>query len=851
MRISSLVFCALLLADASYGFLIQTFESPSGRKVQQTWSQPNRIPFQLHAAGSDDLSSAQTHQLMRESFQVWDDIATSRVRFIDQGETETRVPSQSDGRNLVYFDETGTHLRAPRGSGVIAVTRINSHSFTGAITDADIIFNGRDFRFASGSGGSRGGGNLINLKDVAIHEIGHLLGLEHTPLDGPPETRPTMNPFNRGDGPGEGHSLEPDDIAGISILYPASGYQASIGSISGQVVDLDEEPLFGTHIKAENLDTGELFSTVSGSDPDADGPGDYRLYGLTPGRYRLSLAPIAGAINEENFGGVFTDFASGFPEEFFDNARDDSYARVLDLVATQHIGNIDFVSGFVVPGFPFVLPVSLAANTPDAEGPYAVRVEARNANSLWLNYQLGTDRGVHRLPMQERDGLFVAAIPGQPIGTEVSYQVEARGADGKISYFPNEDAWLDFAIIELTGSPLAFTALRGDDAIGVVDTGTRRELARIPVGDEPIQVLLSGGKLFVSNLSSNDISIIETATFQVLARIETAVQPLDMALSPDGQTLYATNSGAGTLTIIDIESSQARTIWLAGVGSGPYGIAATDDKIFTTDIANSQVLVVSAQGRIARRINVPIQPRSLALSPDGKTLYVTSLGTGLLTLIDTDAETVSHSFELEVSGTFAVVPSPDGRKIYLTAHDDDALVVVDATSGALLKKLDIGRNPRAISFSPDGAQAYVTNAFSNEIHIVDTKRDIVVGRYSAGQNPRGIALATPVLPSPVTAVSENPPRPTAFHLAPNFPNPFNASTQISYALAAGSAVELRVYNALGQQVRTLVRQYRETGTYRLDWNGQDDQGRDLSSGTYLLVMRAGGIRQAVKMLLLR
>ena len=153
------------------------------------------------------------------------------------------------------------------------------------IIDADIIFNGRDFRFAAGD---EVNGTMVNLKDVAIHEIGHLLGLEHTPLDAPPATRPTMNPFNRGDGPGEGHSLEPDDIAGISVLYPAKGYRATVGTISGRVTDSDEKPLFGTQLTAENLDTGELFSTVSGAEPDADSDGHYRLHGLTPGRYRLS-----------------------------------------------------------------------------------------------------------------------------------------------------------------------------------------------------------------------------------------------------------------------------------------------------------------------------------------------------------------------------------------------------------------------------------------------------------------------------------------------------------------------------------------------------------------------------------
>ena len=161
------------------------------------------------------------------------------------------------------------------------------------------------------------------------------------------------------------------------------------------------------------------------------------------------------------------------------------------------------------------------------------------------------------------------------------------------------------------------------------------------------------------------------------------------------------------------------------------------------------------------------------------------------------------------------------------------------------KKLAIGRNPRAIAFSPDGTQAYVTSSFSNEIHIVDAVRDTVIGHYATGQNPRGIALAQPVRPTATVR------HPTHFALAPAFPNPFNGSTQITYTLAADASVELRVYNALGQAVRTLLRQQRAAGTHQIHWDGTDDQGRPLASGTYLLIMRTGAVRQATKMLLLR
>ncbi len=93
--------------------------------------------------------------------------------------------------------------------------------------------------------------------------------------------------------------------------------------------------------------------------------------------------------------------------------------------------------------------------------------------------------------------------------------------------------------------------------------------------------------------------------------------------------------------------------------------------------------------------------------------------------------------------------------------------------------------------------------------------------------------------------------PKAFELNQNFPNPFNATTQISYILTKGSNVSLQIYNTMGQKVRTLVDEYRDAGSYSVEWDGKNDNGSDVASGVYLYKMQAGDFVDSKKMTLLK
>ena len=75
--------------------------------------------------------------------------------------------------------------------------------------------------------------------------------------------------------------------------------------------------------------------------------------------------------------------------------------------------------------------------------------------------------------------------------------------------------------------------------------------------------------------------------------------------------------------------------------------------------------------------------------------------------------------------------------------------------------------------------------------------------------------------------------PLTFGLDANYPNPFNAETQLVYTLPMAGPVELAIYNIMGQRVRTLVQGMQAAGRYQIAWDGRSDHGTPLASGVYL------------------
>ena len=97
--------------------------------------------------------------------------------------------------------------------------------------------------------------------------------------------------------------------------------------------------------------------------------------------------------------------------------------------------------------------------------------------------------------------------------------------------------------------------------------------------------------------------------------------------------------------------------------------------------------------------------------------------------------------------------------------------------------------------------------------------------------------------------------PQTFQLSQNFPNPFNPATQINFDIPENEngmvRVQIRIYNLLGELVKTLVDENKAPGRYSINWDGKDQNNRQISSGVYLYQLVAGTFRQTHRMTLLK
>lgn len=173
--------------------------------------------------------------------------------------------------------------------------------------------------------------------------------------------------------------------------------------------------------------------------------------------------------------------------------------------------------------------------------------------------------------------------------------------------------------------------------------------------------------------------------------------------------------------------------------------------------------------------------------------------------------------------TWTLVRSmPNNFTWSLVAHPEGEIFAGTQTSG-VLRSIDSG-----VTWAP--INTGLTNMNVNSLAIHHSSRKIF-----AGTNRRGVSrleLRTSVVETQSTNGT-----PKAFALHTNTPNPFNPSTTIHYDLSQTVEAKLKIFDITGRHVRTLVNQHQQAGRYAVIWDGRNEQGQPVASGTFLYQLR--------------
>jgi hypothetical protein len=272
-----------------------------GRTVPVRWA-PGSIRYFITDRDVGGVSALAFGDAVGRAAATWSRVPGLPVSFSSQGLTRSQ-PLEADGRSTIGF------LDRPDQERVLGATTFLLDATTGAVIESDVYFNTR-FRWSTAAGGEAG---AVDLESVALHELGHLLGLGHSAIG---ETElagggrrvlssgAVMFPIAGPSGSISDRALQPDDAAGVRDLYEALPAD-EFGSIQGRVTK-GGRGVYGAHVVAASLESGELVGGYSLSPS-----GEFVIAGLRPGPYILRVEPLDDADLESFFGAASVDIDFG------------------------------------------------------------------------------------------------------------------------------------------------------------------------------------------------------------------------------------------------------------------------------------------------------------------------------------------------------------------------------------------------------------------------------------------------------------------------------------------------------------------------------------------------------------
>ena len=205
---------------------------------------------------------------------------------------------------------------------------------------------------------------------------------------------------------------------------------------------------------------------------------------------------------------------------------------------------------------------------------------------------------------------------------------------------------------------------------------------------------------------------------------------------------YATNEGAGTVSVIDMETDTVLST--IETGGKPRGLAVCkgSKKIYVSE-QNSEELwqIDPVGGKIEKRVKLGESPEAVYCSPKGDLLGVANEGNNSISFVSVKTFKVLFSIPVNGKNPEHGVFSPDGKFMLVSAEEADQVDILDISKRKQVGSVKVGQRPRGIAFTPDGSKAYVAVESDSLLVAIDMKTRQVMGQQAVGKRTSGVAVS--------------------------------------------------------------------------------------------------------------
>jgi YVTN family beta-propeller protein len=242
------------------------------------------------------------------------------------------------------------------------------------------------------------------------------------------------------------------------------------------------------------------------------------------------------------------------------------------------------------------------------------------------------------------------------------------------------------------------------------------------------------------------------ASFFALAACAQTMRP---GVHTQAAKAYVGNFKDNTVSVIDTDAG--KVVATVPVAAGPHGMAITQDgrTVYVSGDGSSSLDVIdTATDKVVKTIDVGKAPNGIALTPDNKLLLVTVYGENRLALIDTAKQVVVTTIAVPKPHTVAI--SPDGKLAYVTVQEPGhfGLALIDLASRSLVRIAPLEKTPRDGEFDYTGKAFYFTQAGVSSVQVLDPASGKIIAQIPTGISPhfvgrpRGSAFGIIVVQGP-------------------------------------------------------------------------------------------------------